>query len=414
MLPHLREVSKNENVEEEKNSKKKEPNIEQHDKQFENIQQEFLDREKQYSEYLPEEKRRDSSEKEVIAFHDVDGNVYHDSRNENAEEGEEYEGQNEDYDEGKKEVEQKVVNDHYANYNQDDGNQFRIYFDYENEEEKLPFYTGDIEGYVKHEFGKDRNNLKQKTEQNLENYYRSLEEGDANEGEESEKVQQGQDCETEEEEEAEPENEESKQEEKESLKKVKGFVVTPFSEQTQAQAAPILYEGIDHATAFLSIPNYFGEHQHAGAGFDNNFQKNFPVKQLHQAATQNSEVVQPLYSGIINVGALQELHKSNKPLTIPFDFDYSASEIKVKKTKVAFDNKPAATEYTGYESYYVPEKYTEDFSYTVPEPPPVDYAKLEAKDFKDDDTLSKNAKILNLESGRKEAFLTINGNKYHL
>nr|CAH7725633.1 unnamed protein product [Callosobruchus chinensis] len=41
-------------------------------------------------------------------------------------------------------------------------------------------------------------------------------------------------------------------------------------------------------------------------------------------------VVQPLYSGILNVGTVQELHAPDKPLTVPFDFEYSATENKVK------------------------------------------------------------------------------------
>ncbi|VEN51171.1 unnamed protein product [Callosobruchus maculatus] len=41
-------------------------------------------------------------------------------------------------------------------------------------------------------------------------------------------------------------------------------------------------------------------------------------------------VLQPLYSGMLNVGTIQELHTPDKPLTVPFDFEYSATENKVK------------------------------------------------------------------------------------
>src|SRR5699024_1113684 len=86
-----------------------------------------------------------------------------------------------------KDLEKQVNNKHFRNYN-DDHDKFRIYFDYENaeaNEKNLPFYTGDIESFVKDEFEDDKKNLKQKTEENLEKYYRSLEESDANEDERS-------------------------------------------------------------------------------------------------------------------------------------------------------------------------------------------------------------------------------------
>jgi hypothetical protein len=455
MLPHLQEENKRsekleekvEAVKDEIHFKKEQPEktkeadpelvplLDEHDKQFENVRQEFLNRQTDYAGYNPEaQSSNKGSEVGLLTFQDVDGNIYHDAvlpqekDYENEEKNEEESLQSEDDDGAKKELEQRVIDDHYSNYNRDDKDRFRIYFDYSDEntelsEKKLPFYTGDIEGFVKHEFEKDKESLKEKTEKNLEDYYRSIEEGEGEESENQEEEPEGEAEEEEspenEEQETEPEDEEPEKEEqneeaaKEDEPKKEGFTVTQFSEQTQAQAAPNLYDNIDHAKAFLSIPTYFGGHQQASSEFDQNFDKNFPAKQS-QAATTNSEVVQPLHSGIISAGALQELQNSNKPLTIPFDFDYSASEIKERKSKVVVDMEASASEHTGYENYYVPERYTEEFTYTVPEPAPINYAQLEAKDFEDDDTLSKNAKIYNKESGRKHAILTVNGNTYHL
>lgn len=56
---------------------------------------------------------------------------------------------------------------------------------------------------------------------------------------------------------------------------------------------------------------------------------------LDKANHEDTEktVIQPLFSGVLHVGNLKELYQSEKPVTVPFDYDYSASERKEKRTK---------------------------------------------------------------------------------
>lgn len=124
----------------------------------------------------------------------------------------------------------------------------------------------------------------------------------------------------------------------------------------------------------------------------------------------DSTVVQPLYSGVLHAPAVQELFKSNKPLTVPFEHDYSASEPKSRSAK---PRTKRSTEFWNEEdededeSQYVPDRYTVEDNYETPEPKMPDFAKLEAKQYKDDDTLSPKARVSKVEDGQKTTWINV-------
>lgn len=114
----------------------------------------------------------------------------------------------------------------------------------------------------------------------------------------------------------------------------------------------------------------------------------------------SSQKIETLYSGL-QPNQLHELSKADKilPLTIPFDYDYSGSEI-VKKIVAAQRRKREAPT-TEVEAFtYVPNAYDKDFTYTIPEPVPQSYEQLEKKEHSDDEPLSEKAKVFTSEEGK--------------
>lgn len=143
------------------------------------------------------------------------------------------------------------------------------------------------------------------------------------------------------------------------------------------------------------------------------------TKTIHSKEKQqlDSTVVQPLYSGVLHVPVVQELFKSDKPLTVPFDHDYSASEAKSQSAKPRTkrsaeswneeeDEETAINEFKE-ETQYVPDRYTLEYNYETPEPQMPDFAKLEAKQYTDDDTLSPKARVSKKENGQKTTWINV-------
>lgn len=115
---------------------------------------------------------------------------------------------------------------------------------------------------------------------------------------------------------------------------------------------------------------------------------------------EGSRKVETLYSGL-QPNQLHELSKVDKtlPLTIPFDYDYSGSEV-VQKTVALQRRKRDAPESEAEAFTYVPDTYDRDFSYTIPEPAPQSYEQLEKKDHPDDEPLSEKARVYTSEEGK--------------
>lgn len=121
--------------------------------------------------------------------------------------------------------------------------------------------------------------------------------------------------------------------------------------------------------------------------------------------SKNSQVVQPLYSGFLPSNyQLFNGEEKQAPWTIPYDVDYSGSEKKKKVKKLRkgpkrTDKKPRRQT---DEFKYVPDRYDEEFSYTLPEPSTENYKELEKKEYDDDDEkFSKNARIRTTQIGKK-------------
>lgn len=103
---------------------------------------------------------------------------------------------------------------------------------------------------------------------------------------------------------------------------------------------------------------------------------NFRDKNNHESTERT--VVQPLYSGVWQIGTLEELHKSDKPVTVPFDYEYSATSnqeyykttepsVRVRRAtpniEELLQERPQSLK--EYDRFL---KYSEDFTYEVPEP----------------------------------------------
>lgn len=140
---------------------------------------------------------------------------------------------------------------------------------------------------------------------------------------------------------------------------------------------------------------------------------------LVEQGSKNEEIVEPLHSGVLPK-QLHELYQKDKnvPWPAPFDIHYSASEKKNNihqyeddqevdedKEKVPFLIR------TYREAKYIPEKYTDDFTYEIPEPSTENYEKLSKITYEDDEDekdLSKNAKVHVKQRGKKITLLSRN------
>ncbi|CAH0560952.1 unnamed protein product [Brassicogethes aeneus] len=136
-------------------------------------------------------------------------------------------------------------------------------------------------------------------------------------------------------------------------------------------------------------------------------------KQKYEATRSEEVIVAPLFSGVLNFGALNEMAKPSK-FSIPIEMDYSGSQKNLVKSKLKSKfvpyTKSGIVRGKRNVSWYVPDRYSSDAEYKFPEVKEPDYAKLEAKDYAEDkdEKLSPNARIFNKHSGSKKTIIRVN------
>lgn len=132
-------------------------------------------------------------------------------------------------------------------------------------------------------------------------------------------------------------------------------------------------------------------------------------KTIQNAA--GSQRVDALYSGIIP----QNLHEQPKidkalPISVPFDFDYSASEKVGVKVQTSGRSKRSVSSFS--ELFSEPDTYNNDSFYTIPEPSSTEnYQEIERKEHPSEvGTLSPNAQVYTSESAKLKGRLRANQN----